>query len=150
MLVEQPEAPLAAHSLSASGGFSERTLYLLSIFLPVLVHMVGIWTTSPVCRPGNRDHQSPFYWYGALLIRWQRHLPLGPPVKGHVGSLGRSFVLPLFSPYEQPEGTFPVDSGGNVAPLHPNTGIHPGTCPHPYDIPFLIWIDPLHLPTPWR
>ena len=75
---------------------------------------------------------------------------MGPTVEGHVGSLSGSFILPLFSPYEWPEGTFPVESGGSVAPLHPNAGIHPGTCLHPYDIPFLKLIDPPHLPAPWQ
>ena len=36
--------------------FPERTLHLLSICLPVPVHMVEIWATSSVCRLGNRDH----------------------------------------------------------------------------------------------
>ena len=74
---------------------------------------------------------------------------MGPTAEGIVSSLGRSFILPFFSPYKWPEGTFPVGSGGGVAPLHPNMGIHPGTCRHPYDVPFLELIDPLHLPAPW-
>ena len=149
MLGEQPEPPLVAHPLSTCGSFSERTLHLLLICLPVPVNTVEIWATSSVCRLGNRDHRSPLYWYGALLIGWQRCPPAGPTVEGHASGLGRSFILPLFSLYEQPEGTFPVESGGDVAPLHPNMGICPGTCTHPYDIPFLKLVDPLHSPT-WQ
>ena len=147
---EQPELPFTAHPLSASGSFSERTLHLLSICLPVPVHLAEMQATSSDCRLGNRDHWSPLYWYGALLIRWQRCLAAGPTVEGQAGGLSRSFILPLFSPYERPKGTFPVESGVSVAPPHPNVGIHPGTCPHPYDMPFLVLIDPLHLPTPWQ
>ena len=68
MTGEQPELPLVAHPLSTSGSFSETTLHLLSICLPVPVHMAEIQATSSVCRLGSRDHQSPLYWYGALLI----------------------------------------------------------------------------------
>ena len=95
---EQPELPLVAYPLSVSGSFSERTLHLLLICLPTLVHTVEIQATSSVCKPGNRDHQSPLYWYGALLIGQQRHLPVGPTTEGCVGVLRQYHSFHLSSP----------------------------------------------------
>ena len=42
MLGEQSEPSLVAHPLYTSGGFSERTLHLLLICLPVPVHTAEI------------------------------------------------------------------------------------------------------------
>ena len=126
--------------------FKEDTMSLINF----PVHMVGMQAISSVCRLGNRDPCSLLYWYRAQLIRWQRHLPVGPNTGGYAGSLGRSFVLPPLSPNEQLKGTFPVESGGSVASLSPNVGIHPGTYQCPYDSPSLRSTNPLHFPTPWQ
>ena len=136
------QPPLAAHPLSTSGGFSKRTLYPLLTCLPVPVHTVAIWAIFSVCRPDDRDPRSLLYWFGVQLIRWQRHLPAGPNVESHAGSLGRSSVLPPFSQSEWLEGTSPAESGSSVAPLPSNVGIHLKTSQHPHDGPFLGWVNP--------
>ena len=41
------------------------------------------------------------------------------------------------------------ESGGSVAPLHPNAGIHPGTYQCPYDTPSFRSTNPLYLTTSW-
>ena len=74
---------------------------------------------------------------------------MGLNVESCAGGLGRSFILSPFSPNDQLEETFPVESGGSVAPLSPNVGIHPGTYHHPYDAPSLGSTNPLYLPAPW-
>ena len=145
----QPELPLAAHPLSATGGFSKRTLCPLLMHLPILVHMVEIQATFLVCRPHNRDPRSLLYWFRVKLIGWQRCLPAGPNAEDHAGSLGRSFLLPPFSQSEWLERTSPAESGGGVVPPPFNMGICLETCQHPCNAPSLGLIKPQCLPAPW-
>ena len=75
---------------------------------------------------------------------------MGLSTEGHTNGLGGSFVpLPFFW-NEWHEETFPGESGGSVAPLPPNVGIHPGTYQHPYDDPSLGLTNVPYLPTPWQ
>ena len=147
-LVVQSEPPLVSCLLCASDSFSRMTLCPLLIYLPILVHMTEIWAIFLACRPDIGDPRSLLYWFGVQLIGWWRHRPVGPNAEGHASGL-RSFAPPPFSQSEQLEGTFPAESGGDVAPLPPRVDIHLETYPCPCNAPFLILINPLHLPTPW-